>query len=133
MSTGYSPMELLYGFTAEIPSNLKRKPTPLYNHDEYYHELRYKLQTSFHIAREKLGIAKSKSKEYYDKHANPKLFTVGQSVFMKNTNRTHKFSPHWVGPYKIASMRGVRNATIKIGRKLRKVHVNRLRPTTIRP
>lgn len=130
-STGFTPQELLYGFTAEIPSNLKRKPLPLYNHEDYYHELRYKLQTSFSIAKETLGNAKSKSKEYYDKHTNPKIFETGQFVFMKNTNRIHKFSSHWVGPYQIISTHGL-NATIKVGRKLRKVHVNRLKPTSIK-
>lgn len=129
VSTGYSPMELLFGFISEIPSNLKRKPAPLYNHDSYYHELRYKLQTSFSIAREKLGVAKSKSKEYYDKHANPKEFVPGQFAFLKNTNRTNKFSPHWVGPYQIIQIHGALNATIKIGRKVKKVHLNRLKPT----
>lgn len=131
LSTGFAPMELLFGFTSEIPINLKRKPEPLYNHDSYYHELRYKLQSSFNIAKEKLGNAKSKSKQYYDKHANPKKFHKQQFVFMKNTNRLHKFSSHWVGPYEIIETHGPLNVTIKIGHKLKKVHVNRLKPFTV--
>lgn len=129
ISTSYSPMELLFGYTAEIPSNLKRKPTPLYNHDDYYHELRYKLQTSFNIAREKLSNAKSKSKEYYDRHTNQKTFKINQFVMMKNTDRKNKLSPHWTGPFQIMATHGPLNVTIKIKNKLRKVHVNRLKPS----
>lgn len=131
VSTGYSPMQLLFGFTSAIPLNLKRKPIPLYNHDKYFHELRYKLQTSFNNAREKLAAAKLKSKEFYDRHINPRQFTLGKFVFMKNTKRNSKFSPHWVGPWEIVRTNGLLNVTLKIGRKLRKVHVNRLKPTIL--
>lgn len=131
VSTGYAPMELLFGFTSDIPSSLKNKPTPLYNYDAYYHELRYKLQTSFNIAKEKLGNAKSRSKQYYDRSANPRTFYKGQRVFMKNANRSGKFSPHWMGPYLITEVHNTLNVTIQIGRKLKKVHVNRLKPAKL--
>lgn len=130
VSTGFAPMELLYGFVSEIPSNLKTRPTPIYNHDAYYHELRYKLQMSYKYAREKLEKAKAKSKDYYDEHINPKVFKKGQFVWMQNMYRTSKFSAHWVGPYEILEVHNEYNVTCMINRKRKKVHVNRLKPAS---
>lgn len=58
VSTGYTPMQLLFGFCAEMPSKLTKEPEPLYTYDDYIQELRFKLQKGFSIARKNLWQAK---------------------------------------------------------------------------
>lgn len=52
-STSYTAHELMYGHRASIPSNIKRKPEPIYSYDDYLMELSYKLQVAHEIARNK--------------------------------------------------------------------------------
>lgn len=126
-STGFPPMELLFGFVAEIPTNLKRKPEPIYNFNEYKSELRYKLQKSFELARKHLLKKKEVAKEYYDKKASPCHFKVGDKVLIKNECRTSKFSSHWNGPYEVLEVHDDINITISQRGKAKRVHANRLK------
>jgi len=43
-STNYQPYALLYGKTLEIPNKLKGPPEPRYNYDDYFYDLKEKLQ-----------------------------------------------------------------------------------------
>lgn len=61
-STGIAPMKLLYGFTSKNPTNLRRKPEPLYNMDSYCDELKYKLRNMYTIAQQHLQQRKESSK-----------------------------------------------------------------------
>lgn len=71
-SSGYTPMQLLFDFTSEIPNNLTKTPDPVYNLNDYKFELKHKLQLSFEIARQRLMEAKARSKKYYD----VRMFTI---------------------------------------------------------
>lgn len=57
-STGYTPHELVFAYKLSLPSNLKKKPDPVYNYEDYYTELKYKLQTAHHLARQNSLSAK---------------------------------------------------------------------------
>jgi hypothetical protein len=56
---------------------------------------------------------------------------VGNKVLLFNETvrrgRSRKLSSQWIGPYQVIEVNKV-NATTKKGRKLIKVHVNRLKP-----
>lgn len=65
--TNQVPMEALFGFTSEIPVQLKRSPAPLYNPDHYPNVYRYKSQLVQEAAREALMEAKRTSKKYADR------------------------------------------------------------------
>lgn len=73
-STKLTPMDVLFGFTSEIPSSIKKPPFPIYDHENYYYELRHKLQKAYQIAKTNLDISKVKTKEYYDKKKSPIYF-----------------------------------------------------------
>jgi hypothetical protein len=130
-ATGYSPFELLFGHQARIPSVLQAQPTPRYNYDDYVSELRGRLQSAHAIARENLLQGKAKSKAHFDKKTVQIALQVGDKVLLFDESvrrgRSRKLGAQWVGPYVVTAVEGV-NATIKRGRNLVKVHVNRLKP-----
>jgi hypothetical protein len=130
-STGYTPFELVYGFIASMPSTLQGDPSTQYNYDDFFIELKGRLQTSHKIAREQLINAKEKSKEYYDRDAKETTFKIGDRVLLYDETvrggRSRKLCSQWLGPYEIVSLDKV-NANIKRGRRIQKVHLNRLKP-----
>jgi hypothetical protein len=131
VATGYTPFELVYGFKSELPSNLKGNPSPLYNYDDFLMELKSRLQTAQKTAREKLVTAKHRSKEYYDRHTKESPIKTGDKVLLYDETvrrgRSRKLCSQWLGPYEVITKEGV-NATIRKGRKIQKVHLNRLKP-----
>jgi hypothetical protein len=114
-----------------VPSALKDEPGPQYNYDDYVTELKSRLQTAHQIARESLVASKKQSKGYYDKKAESLKLYIGDQVLLYDETvrrgRSRKLSSQWVGPYEVVAVDKV-NATIKKGRKLQKVHINRLKP-----
>lgn len=57
------PFELIYGMKPNIPNTLQKEPDPIYNYYNYEHELKYRLQTSWKLAREnKLNKTKKRIK-----------------------------------------------------------------------
>lgn len=127
-ASGYTPMQLLFGFASEIPTNIKSSIEPQYNYEDYLCELRHKLQTSFEIARKRLLEAKLKSKKYYDKNQNIRIFHINDMILLKNPARSNKLDEIWQGPYKIIEVHeNARNVTILVRNKKRRVHMNRLK------
>lgn len=125
--TKMTPMEALYGFCNSLPTNLKQEPEPIYNFDSYCNYIKYKMQTTHKIARENLVKSKEASKKYYDRHTNIIKLHVGDRVLLRNEQKKHKLSPIWTGPYEVKRVDNPINCTIQIGKKLRRVHNNRLK------
>lgn len=100
-TTGYAPQELLFGFAAEIPVNLTRNPTPIYNYDSYISELRFRLQHSYKRARENLTRRSLENKKYYDKKVNDAKFELGDLVNHLKEKRDHKFDRPYDGPWRV--------------------------------
>jgi transposase InsO family protein len=130
-ATGYTPFELLFGHPPSLPSALKADPSPQYNYDDYVAELKGRLQTAHRVAKENLVESKRRSKDYYDQGTEALSIKVGDKVLLYDETvrrgRSKKLSSQWIGPYEVMDIDRV-NATIKRGRKLNKVHVNRLKP-----
>jgi hypothetical protein len=130
-ATGYTPFELVYGFQSTLPSTLHETPNPQYSYDDYVLELKGRLQTAHEVARQKLITAKEKSKEYFDKRSNKVTLNIGDKVLLYDETvrrgRSKKLNRQWIGPYEVIGIVKV-NATIKKGRKLQKVHTNKLKP-----
>lgn len=125
-ATKLTPMECLFGFTSEMPTNLKRDPKPLYNHDDYFHELKFKLQTCHKYAKQNAIEAKLRSKKYYDQNANSKKFKTGDKVWLKNETRKGKLDTLWNGPFEVINASDL-NTEIKIKNRVYNVHNNRLK------
>jgi hypothetical protein len=130
-STGYTPFELVYGFKSSLPSALQENPTVQYNYDDFLAELKDRPRTAHSVARERIIGHKEKSKEYYDKNTKEATFKVGDKVLLYDETvrrgRSKKLSSQWLGPYEVIWLDRV-NATLKKGRRIQKVHLNRLKP-----
>jgi len=75
--------------------------------------------------------SKEKSNEYYDQNAEQSKFKSGDKDLlfdeMVRRGSSRKLSAQWIGQYTITALDTV-NVTIARGRKLLKVHINRLKP-----
>ena len=131
VGTGFTPFELMFGHPSVLPSALKETPDTQYNYDDYVSELKCRLQTAHQQAHQNLITSKNKSKNYYDETARPLKLQVGDKVLLFDETvrrgRSRKLSAQWIGPYTITEIDKV-NVTIAKGRKLVKVHINRLKP-----
>ena len=86
------------------------------------------------IAQEKLWLAKKRSKEYYDKKANHKIFKIGDFVWLQSGPKPHKFENQYSGPYLIIETWENGNAKLQIKEnKTKVVHSNRLRLSHVNP
>ena len=129
-ATGYTPFELMFGRPSTLPLAVKGPPEPRYNYDDYVSELKSRLQTAHEQAHQSLIRNKEKSKEYYDRTAEPSKFKIGDKFLLFDETvrrgRSRKLGAQWIGPYTVTALDKV-NATIARGRMLVKVHINRLK------
>ena len=130
VATNYTPFEILFGHPSNLPSALKNNPSPQYNYDDYVSELKSRLQSARRVARDNLIASKGRSKDYFDKKMELMKLSVGDKVLLFDETvrrgRSRKLSSQWIGPYEVVEVNRV-NATIRKGRKLMKVHLNRLK------
>ncbi|HEY0222584.1 MAG TPA: RNase H-like domain-containing protein [Lactovum miscens] len=124
-STKFSPNELLYGYKLTLPTNLTRKPEPVYTYDNYLNELRYKLQVAHTLARENAIQSKEINKQNYDKHTKKISYKVGDKVLLANESRKTKMHNPFKGPYDVLEI--ISDVDIKINTKDKDkiVHINR--------
>lgn len=131
-STNYSPAELLYGMKPILPSTITCNPKHTYNYDDFLTDMTLKFQCTRKLARENILRHKENSKKYYDKKINERNFIVGDQVAMFDESprlgKSKKLTPRNKGPYTILKKHSRLNYTIKDGRRLVKVHANRLLP-----
>lgn len=129
-STGFTPFELLFGFIPRLPSGVKKPPEIIYNYENYVIDLKNKLQNSYLIARDKLIASKESSKKNFDRKAKSVTFNVGDSVLLRkgDSGLGHKsLTGRFVGPFIIEQVPSPENCVIRVGRKLQRVHINRLK------
>jgi len=93
--------------------------------------LKGRLRIGHQQAHKSLIESKEKSKEYYDKTAGQSKLKAGDKVLLFDETvrcgRSRKLSAQWIGPHTTTEI-GKVNGTIARGRKLVKVHINRLKP-----
>lgn len=111
---GYTPYELVFGRKATLPHDLQDNQSminPVYNPDQYYQELRYKLQTSNSNARNKLIFQKEKRKNVCNQNINKIDLNIGDLVYLTNENRK-KLDPFYIGPFTVTKIADP-NCTVK--------------------
>ena len=100
----HTPFELIFGRKANLPQEtITGNNEPIYNFEDYKNELRYKLQKSHELTRQKLIDSKHQHKETFDKNLNPIHISIGDLVYLKNENRK-KLDSFYTGPYKITAI-----------------------------
>lgn len=83
-STKFTPYELIFGNKATIPNSLNCNPEFRYTYDDYYSNLKLKLNSSFKMARENLIKSKETSKKYYDNKIVSHKYHEGDLVYVSN-------------------------------------------------
>lgn len=128
-STHIMPFELIHGFKPNLPSSFKSKQlSVVYNYEDYLSFIKNRLKSSYEIARQNLLISKEKSKIYYDKNCNPVTFKIGDQVLLKNELKSkNKLDSLWHGPHLVVDIISNENTKIKVAKKFRVVHNNRLK------
>lgn len=129
LSTGFSPLELVTGHKPLLPSNLQAPHgalDPLYNHESFAKEMKFKLQLAHKMARDNLLENKQKRKVRFDLRSAPKHLQVGDLVFLENEAMETKMSSLYTGPYEILDISHP-NCKVLINGKQKLLHKNRLR------
>lgn len=137
-STHFTPFELIFGNKAHIPNSLNAKPEFRYTYEDYYNNLKLKLNQSFQIARENIIKSKENSKIIYDRKIKQNHYKIGDCVYLENkiikpgTNK--KLLPKFKGPFKIVGIND--NQTVKLlmnNNKINTYHHNLLKPFVSEP
>ncbi len=128
-ATNYTPYELMFARTANIPSSVKNEPEPIYSYDDYFNELKGRLRLAHSIARENIIKKKINTVQNYNSKTTPVTFSVGDFVYLKNNSPTNKLDQLYKGPYKITKVDSNVNSTIKVGRTELRVNNGRLMKT----
>lgn len=123
----YTPFELIFGRQANIPQSIQNPCTiePIYNHDSYYSELKFKIQSAIKSTRNLLKESKI-DRINKQTNTNPINIQTGEIVWLKVENR-RKLDKIYSGPFEIIKIEHP-NVTIKhkITAEVQKVHKNRI-------
>ena len=125
----YSPYELVFGHKAILPQDLQvntQRTEPIYNLEEYYNELKFRLQNSHRIAHQNLVNKKEHRQIILNSQINPINVKIGDQVYITNENR-RKLDPVYIGPFKIIQIQDP-NCLIQnmFTQKQSTVHKNRI-------
>lgn len=121
----YTPFELIFGRKCnDIQFLATQKIDPLYNHDSYNHELRYRLQIAHSKVLQKIVKSKTLRTNRMNENIKTTPINIGDLVFLKSENN-YKLDQVHSGPYKIIKLTDS-NATIQNDKKTVEVHKSRL-------
>jgi hypothetical protein len=125
--TKYTPYEPVLGKLCCLPSNITEgEAAPLYNPDNYFQELKFRLKVAHKEVYENLINSKSKRKDKFDHCAKESTYRSGELVLLKKKGRK-KLDDVFIGPFEITKDEGP-NVEIKIKNKQQLVHKNRIKP-----
>lgn len=124
--TNYSPFELIFGKTANLPNDITLDTNKIYNFDDYIKEFKFRLALAHQKTKQLLETVKRKRQEISKQNCTNNEFNVGQWVLVRNSDR-RKYENPYDGPYEISDIDNV-NVTLKIKEKLKTIHKDRLKP-----
>lgn len=102
----FTPFELVFGKNVNIPTSFKQSSgiDPVYNHKNYYAELKFRIQKSTIKAKEMLDKNKIIRIQNQVKIANPIDVNINYKVWLKIENR-RKLDPVYSGPFKVTELK----------------------------
>lgn len=128
-TTGFAPNELVFGNAFEIPCEITARKIPIYNYDNYAHELRHKLKAMHDLARENIIKRKVENKNYYDGKAKTTGLNLKPNdlVLILKNKKEFKFEQPYDGPYRVEKILSPVTVLIRKGRKSIKIHMDRVK------
>ena len=135
-STGFSPFELLYGWSVQGPLDILSnvwEGSPSSNESVVSHilSMRKKLSQMSKLVNKNLTNAQAKQKQWYDNSARSRKFSMGDQVLVLLPTDTNKLIAQWQGPYQVMKKIGNVNYQIDMHdhqKRKRIFHVNMLHP-----
>ena len=124
--TGLSPYEVLFGANSPSLHLPTIQPSVIPDPSSYSVCLQQKLLELREMVKANIIEASDRQHRTYG-NCGDKPLIVGQHVLLSNPTRG-KLEPRWTGPWTITRLKGPTTITIQMGKALRTVHVNRLRP-----
>lgn len=96
----FTPFELVFGHKANLPIDFRKTSNhePIYNLEEYYNELKFKLNITNKLARDNLLERKESRQKVVNEKINPIDLRIGDHIYITNENRK-KLDPFYLGPY----------------------------------
>lgn len=122
-ATNYTPFELTFGHTANLPSTISKNPQRSYSDEVIFRQREWdsKLQKA------RATLVKSKQRYQRDqlkRIIKPQtIFKEGDQVLIHNDHKKHKLDSEWLGPYTIDKV-----CTPYYLIQEKKIHGNRLKP-----
>lgn len=132
-TTKYSPYYLLHGREMRLPTDwIQEEIQQDLAEDDLVQEIKQRIQIANQKEIDCTQRKKESSKIHYDLKAKEKQFTLGDKVLLHQPlarrGRSKKLLKPWVGPYTVISIDNDVNLTIKKGKNVQKVHINRVKP-----
>ena len=140
-STGFSPVELMYGHTLRTPADLlidqwMGADSPPFKVTEWMEQLNSRME-ALREASLINGIETQKqTKAHYYHHARQRPINVGSLVLLRSPGMAGKLESAWTGPFEIVRKIGAVDVELGIpekpSKKRRTVHINLTKPYNIR-
>lgn len=111
----YTPFELVFGRRNNNLKFLVNNIDPVYNHDLYDKELRYRMQVTHSKVLQEIVKPKTNRTIRFNENSVNTPLNTGDLVYLKSENN-HKLDQVHSGPYKIINLTNS-NATIQIDKK----------------
>lgn len=109
-STGESPFFLLYGRDAQLPTEAVLQPTvdcQIIACNDYRGEMATKMKEAWEMASKMIKTSQDRQKKYFDRHAKPRSYKIGERVFIympaAKTGPSYKLARPYHGPYRITA------------------------------
>ena len=87
----------MFGRQVNIPGQLQQKTAPLYNYDDFVHDIKQKLQACHEVARANLMQSKQQRVAQHAKNVKMPIFQKGVKVLLRN-EKAGKLNSLWEGP-----------------------------------
>ena len=137
-TTGFSPAQLVYGRDLHLPEDLYRpSATPQVLTTPYAFQLRADMEKMRVFARDTMKINMRRQKDWFDRRSKQRIFNMGDWVWVHDPKRLRgrcpKLEPQWTGPWVVTKKINDVTMEVKMGRKKRLLHVNRMAHADVRP
>jgi len=133
-SVGFSPFELLYGWTVRGPMSILRE---LWTNEEpssevrttyqYVLDLRNRLEETCHLVKESLEKSAHKAKKHFDKKTRMRELRAGDSCLILLPTSSSKLLMQWKGPYHVIERVGLTDYRVQVGDSTKVYHINMLK------
>lgn len=124
MNHTYTPYELVFGKSCNLPRGLTGRIEPIYNYDNYIKILKHFLQKTHLAVQELIEKSKKRNKQIYDKNKTETTIEPNDLILIKR-EPYDKFKPIYDGPHRVKYVDDMNNIIYDKDGKLAKIHKNR--------